>query len=618
MKFLLDVWRVQASEGDAPYFCISTKSRGGKWKEHFFEWPIDQDELTNFFSRYSTDDYNLYFCPHGFTEPKRKKEFAGATSFLWADLDGMEPQRCNPKPQIAWQSSPGRYAALWRLNDHHPRESVEEVNRALSYANGADHGGWDFTQVLRIPGTRNHKYKNSPKGKLLWTRDNRLPLDHFPDEVVEEVQTTLKQLVADKRMKADTRRLLLARHAVIGARSETIWKLENDLHEQGFSSGEIFRLIKSSVWNKFKGRRNEDGQLRRELEKVKAKKPTGKKKGNFVDDAEEVEEEKLERPGLTAIRLADVEPETVEWLWWPYIPLGKLTIIEGDPGLGKSWLTMALTTFVSAKQRLPGQEVKVGGNVLVLSAEDGLGDTIRPRLDTLGADSSKVYAIAESVTFDEDGTEDLDQLMTDLAPKLVICDPLVAYMGGQVDLHKANETRAVMARLARLAEKHHCAVVGIRHLTKGSRDKSIYRGIGSIDITAAARSVMLVGRNPDDPDEGRVLCHIKCNLAPLGRAQAYRLDKNNPKPFRFEGPVDFTAEDVFKAEATAGNSGGDDEWARACEWLRDALEDGPRPSDEVKQEGEARGFGKKMMKRLRTDLSIKVGMKEGRVTWSLS
>lgn len=605
ITFLLSVWSLQASD-EAQFFFLATKSIGGTWKDHPFEWPVTKQELTEFFDRYPTAKYHLYFCPHGFTKSKRKREYAASTTFLWADLDGSHPQSCSPKPQIAWESSPDRYAALWRLNRHYAPDEVEAINQALSYNNGADRGGWDFSQVLRIPGTKNHKYPSSPTGRLMWQRDNQYPLSDFPDEIEDQSNDSVEDLIRDKRMKSATRRTLMARHAIAGTRSETIWRLENELHEQGFKSGEIFKLIKSSVWNKFRGRRDEDKQLKRELEKVRAKE-------------RDTEEKKTLHKGISVVRMSDVKAEQVQWLWWPYIPLGKLTIVEGDPGLGKSWITMALSTHISLRKRFPGQDSGTQGTVLIMSAEDGLGDTIRPRLDTMQADVSKIYALEDPVTLDEDGIEDIDEWLHKIKPKLVIIDPVVAYMGGRVDLHKANETREVMARLSRLAENHHCAIVAIRHLTKGGRDKSIYRGIGSIDITAAARSVILVGRNPDKPNEGRVLCHIKCNLAPLGRSQAYVLDPKSKTPFRFEGPVDFTAEEVFKAEAAPGEGKDNDQWGQVCEWLREALEAGDRDSEEIKQEAEARGYDKQLLNRVRKDLSVKMKLgKKGRVMWSLA
>lgn len=607
LRFLIDVWSEQATS-PTTYFFVSTKSIGGRWKEHFFRWPVTISDLETFFEEYPSAGYHLYFCPHGFSQRKRLKEFATPTTFLWADLDESDPARCEPRPQIAWESSPGRYAALWRLSKSYDAKDVEGVNKALSYANGADHGGWDLTQVLRIPGSQNHKYKGSPTAKILWERKNRYPLSDFPDEVMTISNKGMDSLLSDRRMKPSVKRILLARHATVGTRSEMIWKLQNELHELKFKPGEIFVLIKNSVWNKFKGRRDEDKQLQREIGKVQEKQGVN---DHSDDDGDEP------RKRISVRRMSDVESETVEWLWWPYIPLGKLTMIEGDPGLGKSWITMALATHVSLKKRFPGQERGIGGTALIMSAEDGLGDTIRPRLDTMKANVDRIYALEDPVTLDEDGIEEIDEWLEELKPKLVIVDPIVAYMGGKVDLHKANETREVMARLSRLAEKHHCAVVAIRHLTKGSRDKSIYRGLGSIDITAAARSVVLVGRNPDKPEEGRVLCHIKCNLAPLGRAQAYALDPRSDTPFRFEGPVDFSAEDVFKAEANPSN-GVDDEWSRVCEWLREVLEAGARPSDDIRTEAEARGFGKKLLNQARKDLSVKAKTgKDGRIMWSI-
>ena len=610
--FLVRTWKAQVTD-QTQFFFLCTKSKGGRWKDHSFKWPVTRLQLRGFFDKYPTDDYNLYFCPHGFTHPERKQEFAEGTAFLWADLDEASPSKCEPRPQVAWESSPGRYAALWRLNRKYPKSQAEGVNKALSYSNGADRGGWDFSQVLRIPGTRNHKYPGSPRGKMMWDRDNAFPLSDFPDEEgVDDLPTDKakrlnpQKLMTDRRMKADTRRTLAAQSVRAGHRSDTLWKLGNELVEQGFSTNEVFALLKASAWNKFKGRNDEDKQLKRELVKLKEK--------HAYDDASQT----LKR-SVSLIRMSDVKAESVDWLWWPYIPIGKLTFIEGDPGLGKSWLTMAIATYISARRKLPGQDTGVSGTVLIMSAEDGLGDTIRPRLDTLKAVIDNIYAIEDPVRLDEDGVADIDHHLADIKPKLVIIDPIVAYMGGNVDLHKANETREVMARLARLAEKHHCAIIAVRHLTKGGRDKAIYRGIGSIDLTAAARSVILVGRHPDNPDEGRVLCHIKCNLAPLGRAQAYLLSAKNNTPFKFEGPVDFTAEDVFKAEATGGNTGGDDEWATVCEWLRELLEEKETESDLVRHEGEARGYSKKLINRARKDLNIRstVHPKTGKVMWSL-
>jgi hypothetical protein len=196
-----------------------------------------------------------------------------------------------------------------------------------------------------------------------------------------------------------------------------------------------------------------------------------------------------------AIRMADVEPEPVEWLWHPYIPLGKLTSVEGDPGVGKSWLTMALGAQVSRGAKLPGaSRIAEPGAVLLLTAEDGPGDTLRPRLDTLGADVSRIHAITEPLAFTPEGTARLKAEITRLGAVLVIIDPIVAYLPDRTDMNNASAVRPVLARLARVAEETGAAILFVRHLSKGAKDKPMYRGLGSIDFTATCRSV-LMGRH---------------------------------------------------------------------------------------------------------------------------
>lgn len=610
--FLIDVWALQVDpELPEQFFCISTKSRASdKWKDHFFSWLVRRKTLVEFLSRYSTDQYNLYFCPHGFSQKKRLKKYATRTSLLWADLDNSDPSRCTPKPQIAWESSPNRYAGLWRLNKPFRPGEVEEVNKALSYANGADHGGWDLTQVLRIPGTRNHKYPKSPHGRLLWFTDNQYTLRDLP-QGSQELDPAEVLRKWRRRLKKTTWALLTATHATVGKRSEVLWRLESELAEQGLNADEIYTLIKHSVWNKFRGRKNEDEQLRRELGKVSenVSRPKLAELAKQKRPPEEGDEDDL---GLVCLK--DVEPEEVQWLWYPYLPIGKVVLLEGDPGLGKSWLTMTLTSHLSNRKRFPESDKAVGGNVLILSAEDGLGDTVRPRLDQLGANVGKIFSVERPLTFNEEDMEDIEALIQKVKPVLIIIDPLVAYMGGSVDLHKANETREVMARMARLAEEHKLCVLAIRHLTKGGRDKSIYRGLGSIDITGAARSVIMVGRHPEDPDEGRVLCHVKCNLAPLGVPIGYSLRRGSNRPFRWEGPVtQYKVEEILSTEATAGKSN----YQEAVEFLKEVVNGEPRLADDIRRDAEAKGIPAKLINRAKRDLKLRAIKMEGGQGWKL-
>lgn len=187
------------------------------------------------------------------------------------------------------------------------------------------------------------------------------------------------------------------------------------------------------------------------------------------------------------------KPEEVKWLWRPYIPRGKLTLSEGDPGIGKSWKALALATAVSNGRGLPGEtRQREPETVLLLTAEDGLADTIRPRLDALGADVERVHAIYGYAVLDDEGLAELERHISDVNPALVIIDPLVAYMGAGIDINKANQVRSITAKLATLAEKHGAAILAVRHLTKGSRDKpSIAVSVPSTSPPPAAPFFML-------------------------------------------------------------------------------------------------------------------------------
>jgi len=195
------------------------------------------------------------------------------------------------------------------------------------------------------------------------------------------------------------------------------------------------------------------------------------------------------------------------------IPLGKLTIIEGDPGVGKSFLTLAIASAGSRGQPLPGHAN--GGGLftsLILTAEDGLADTLRPRVDRMGADPHGIVVLDELVMLDEPGLARIDEAITETRAKLVVIDPLVAFIGSGVDIHRANETRAHLAPLANLAETHNVAICVVRHLAKG-RTKAIYAGLGSIDFIAAVRSALLVGFDPSN-DQTRVMAHTPKRISP--------------------------------------------------------------------------------------------------------
>ena len=243
------------------------------------------------------------------------------------------------------------------------------------------------------------------------------------------------------------------------------------------------------------------------------------------------------------IRMSDIATEQVQWLWYPYIPYGKVTIIQGDPGEGKTSFVLAMIALLTNGDPLPEEDTASPPiNVIYQSAEDGLADTIKPRLEQSGADCSRVLVIDES---DKELTlcdERLEQAVQETGARLIVLDPLQAYLGDHVDMHRANEVRPVFKRLCAMADRTSCAVILIGHMNKAQGLKSSYRGLGSIDFRAAARSVLLVGRLKNDPSV-RVVAHDKSSLAPEGKSISFSLDTE--KGFLWKGYCDTTVDEVL-------------------------------------------------------------------------
>lgn len=313
--------------------------------------------------------------------------------------------------------------------------------------------------------------------------------------------------------------------------------------------------------------------------------------------------------------MANIPPQAVRWLWLPWIPLGKSTLVEGDPGLGKSHFSLQLACALSRGRGLPGMPRTAPANTLLLTAEDGLGDTVRPRLDAMGADLSHIFPLSGDLVFDATGLAYLEQAIQQTSARLVVVDPLVAYLGATVDLHRANETRAVMKQLAAIAERHHCAIVLVRHLTKSGKDHAIYRGLGSIDLTAACRSVMLIGCDPNDAARA-ALIQIKSNLAAKAESVGFTIADGT---FKWTRRTTLTAADILGAE-----QGGQSAVQEAEAFLRSVLAEGPVAALEVQKQARVAGVAEKTLRRARVAIGVicRQVHEEGRKgaagwTWSL-
>ncbi len=247
---------------------------------------------------------------------------------------------------------------------------------------------------------------------------------------------------------------------------------------------------------------------------------------------------------IPMIRMSDVDLTEVKWLWKPYIPFGKLTILQGNPGEGKTYFAMQLAAACTNRVKLPNMEVMEPFNVIYQTAEDGLGDTVKPRLMEAGANLDRVLVINEQALGGPITLSDrhLEIAIRENDAKLLIIDPIQAFLGSNVDMNRANEVRPIFRWLGDMAERTGCAIVLIGHLNKASGMQSTYRGLGSIDFTASVRSLLFIGKVKDDPNL-RVLTHEKCSLAPPGESLAFIL--GDDEGFRWVGKYEITADEML-------------------------------------------------------------------------
>ena len=242
------------------------------------------------------------------------------------------------------------------------------------------------------------------------------------------------------------------------------------------------------------------------------------------------------------IRMSDVELTPVDWLWKPYLPFGKLSVLQGNPGEGKTYFAMHLAAACTNGKLLPNMERMEPFNVIYQTAEDGLGDTVKPRLIEAGADLDRVLVIDDSEVQLTLSDERIEKAIVENNARLVIIDPIQAYLGADVDMNRANEVRPIFMRLGQVAQRTGCAILLIGHLNKAAGMQSLQRGLGSIDIAAAVRSVMFIGKLKHDPTM-RILTHEKSSLAPPGASLAFSLGDEGG--FRWVGEYDITADEML-------------------------------------------------------------------------
>ena len=304
--------------------------------------------------------------------------------------------------------------------------------------------------------------------------------------------------------------------------------------------------------------------------------------GKYLREAVYGLKEPPQEETVEIIRMSEVDTQTVEWLWEPYIPFGKVTIVQGNPGEGKTTFALRLAAACTNRKPFPHMAVHEPFNVIYQTAEDGLGDTIKPRLMEAEADLDRILVIDESKQGLSLSDERIERAIRQTGARLIILDPIQAYVGEKTDMNKANEIRPMFRRLAEIAERTGCAVILIGHLNKAAGGQSAYRGLGSIDFRAAARSVLLIGRVKREPNV-RVIVHDKSSLAPEGKPIAFCLDPETG--FSWIGEYDITADELLSG--AGGNTATKTEQAERL--ILDLLADGKELASEdlVKAAAEA-------------------------------
>ena len=285
-------------------------------------------------------------------------------------------------------------------------------------------------------------------------------------------------------------------------------------------------------------------------------------------------------------KMSEVQLQEVEWLWKPYIPFGKITIIQGDPGEGKTTFALRLAAACSSGEPLCGMEITEPFNVIYQTAEDGLGDTIKPRLIEAGANESMVLNIIEDTDPLSLSDKRIEKAITETNARLMILDPIQGYIDKNVDINRANEIRSVLKKVATVAERTGCAIVLVGHLNKAKGASAQYRGLGSIDFRAAARSVLLVGRLRKDPSI-RIVVHDKSSLAPEGKSIAFNLG-NDEGFYWVDGYDEVTAEELLCGYSAETKT------AVAEELIRDMLDYGEEVmADEIFRVAESKNISRR-------------------------
>jgi RecA-family ATPase len=312
--------------------------------------------------------------------------------------------------------------------------------------------------------------------------------------------------------------------------------------------------------------------------------------------------------------LSEIQAKDIEWLWEPLIPYSKTTILEGDPEIGKSYLCMHLAALVSKGGKLPDGTRVAKGKVLYISSEDDAADTIRPRMEQMGADLTQVRVLTDFLVFDANGQKRLRDELEIATPDLLVVDTLYSFLSDKVDLGKPTSIRAALHQLDKLFKEYGPAVIVIRHWTKGGKGKAIYRGVGSIDVIGVARTALAVAKHPEN-DKLRILAQVKNNIGPKAEGFVYEIvEQADGMPIiERRGRTHFSADDLERQ-----GQDGQSEEARAVEFLKEVLAHGPLLSKKLLGLAKAAGISRPTLNRAKRRARVTSERRGTAWFWKLS
>lgn len=517
-----------------------------------------------------------YFCPVVFSTPQRKKENALPTNVLWADLDPVNPDSCRLRPSIAWESSPGRYQALWFLTTEiHPEEAAS-LSKRIAYADGGDKGGWDLTQVLRIPGSRNFKYQSTPEVKLLWAKRSAYSVEEIrgayppvngeasnPEEAFGEWpdfdEPTINMSLA--ALPVGLRKRLTANTA--GAdRSKELQLLARDLIRFGVSPDIVKVLLQRSTWNKFAGRQNEKQMLLKQVADAQIAVAASKaKKANDASSVEPIQQMRISQWGdFMSI------PTSLRWLVDDVWVDQSVGFISGPSKSYKTWIALDLAlSLVSGAAFLGRYPVRRTGPVLLIQEEDptpvlqerlrliGKAKGMLPEVLTARSDLVQVrfpeypLHIINLQGFNLGSVERVAQVRSEIArinPVLVILDPLIVLLPQGVDEYKGAEVSAVLQSVKMWREEFGCAITIVHHWNKGKMEAGerfaghMYGSFAFHAWLESALHIMPIIPEEEGQSITEVLMEREFKAAPSGRSLTLKFAIDTVKDYTYG--VDFS------------------------------------------------------------------------------